>query len=198
MKDSAQARPLPECVMPPLGAADDRPLRGATVWFTGLSGAGKTTIASELRDRLTRAGRAAYLLDGDSLRSGLNSDLGFTKADRCESVRRAGEVAALFADAGHVVLVALISPFAAGRRGARLAHDAIGAAFYEVFVDTPLPVCETRDPKGLYRAARRGDLRDFTGIDSPYERPRTPDLTVVPSDGTAARIAAAIHRELSL
>ncbi|WP_416382872.1 adenylyl-sulfate kinase [Nocardia abscessus] len=184
--------------MPPLRTVDERPVRGATVWFTGLSGAGKTTIASELRDSLTRAGRAAYLLDGDILRSGLNSDLGFTDADRRESVRRAGEVAALFADAGHVVLVALISPFEAGRHGARLAHDAIGAAFYEVFVDTPLPVCETRDPKGLYRAARRGELRDFTGIDSPYERPRTPDLTVVPSDGTAARMAEAIRSELAL
>ncbi|MFF7940256.1 adenylyl-sulfate kinase [Nocardia gamkensis] len=173
-------------------------VRGATVWFTGLSGAGKTTIASELRESLTRAGRAAYLLDGDGLRSGLNSDLGFADADRCESVRRAGEVAALFADAGLVVLVALISPFEAGRRRARLTHEEIGAAFYEVFVDTPLSECERRDPKNLYRAARSGELRDFTGIGSPYERPRTPDITVVPSDGTAARIAEGIHRELAL
>ncbi|WP_043697136.1 adenylyl-sulfate kinase [Nocardia abscessus] len=184
--------------MPPRGAVRVRPRRGATVWFTGLSGAGKTTIAAQLHDRLARAGRAVYLLDGDGLRAGLNSDLGFSDADRHESVRRAGEVAALFADAGLVVLVALISPFEAGRRRARLAHEDIGVAFHEVFVDTPLPVCETRDPKGLYRAARRGELRAFTGISSPYERPRTPDLTVVPSDGTPARIAEAIHSKLAL
>ncbi|WP_438822635.1 adenylyl-sulfate kinase [Nocardia barduliensis] len=184
--------------MPPRSAVRVRPRRGATVWFTGLSGAGKTTIAAQLHDRLTTAGRAAYLLDGDGLRTGLNSDLGFSDADRRESVRRAGEVAALFADAGLVVLVALISPFEAGRRGARLAHEDLGVAFHEVFVDTPLSVCETRDPKGLYRAARRGELRAFTGISSRYERPRTPDLTVVPSDGTPARIAEAIHRELAL
>ncbi len=158
-------------------------LGGATVWFTGLSGSGKSTVAVEVERLLLASGRAAYLLDGDNLRHGLNGDLGFSEADRHENVRRAGEVARLFADAGVVALVPLISPYRSGREGARSIHEAAGLRFVEVFVDTPIEVCERRDPKGLYAKARAGELRGFTGIDDPYEPPSSPELVLTPADG---------------
>lgn len=149
---------------------------GATVWLTGLSGSGKSTIAFAVEKALVSSGRAAYVLDGDNLRHGLNSDLGFAPEDRAENVRRVGEVALLLADAGLVVLVPVISPYRSDRQGVRAAHQRVGVAFFEVFVDTPVEVCEQRDPKGLYRKARRGEIPSFTGIDAPYERPQSPEL----------------------
>jgi bifunctional enzyme CysN/CysC len=148
--------------------------RPAILWFTGLSGSGKSTIADGVERRLTALGRHTYLLDGDNVRHGLNRDLGFTDADRVENVRRVIETARLMADAGLIVLVSFISPFRAERRLARerLADD----TFLEIFVDTPLTECERRDPKGLYHKARVGELRNFTGIDSAYEPPETPDI----------------------
>ncbi|MBF6330212.1 adenylyl-sulfate kinase [Nocardia transvalensis] len=175
-----------------------RPHEGATVWLTGLSGSGKSTIAVELERQLVESGRPAYLLDGDNLRHGLTADLGFGDDDRRENIRRVAEVAALFADAGVVAIVSLISPFAAQREQARAAHRDRALPFHEVFVDTPLELCERRDPKGLYARARAGKLRQFTGIDSPYERPEHPDLIVTPEQGTPADIAASIRRELGL
>jgi bifunctional enzyme CysN/CysC len=146
------------------------------VWFTGLSGSGKSSIANRLEQRLFAAGRHTYLLDGDNVRHGLNRDLGFTEADRAENIRRVAEVARLMVDAGLVVLAAFISPFRAEREDAR-ALFAEGE-FIEVFVDTPLDECERRDPKGLYEKARRGALPNFTGIDSPYEPPERPELHI--------------------
>ena len=158
-------------------------VRGATVWFTGLSGSGKSTVATAVERRLVEAGAPTYLLDGDNVRHGLNGDLGFSAADRTENVRRGGEVARLFADAGVVSLVPLISPYRADRDRARAAHDAAGLPFFEVFVNTPIEVCEARDPKGLYAKARAGELKGFTGIDDPYEAPLAPDLELTPADG---------------
>jgi bifunctional enzyme CysN/CysC len=151
--------------------------RPACVWFTGLPSSGKSSIANRLEQRLHAAGRHTYLLDGDNLRHGLNGDLGFSDADRDENIRRAAEVARLMVDAGLIVMVAFISPFRAERRRARGLFPA--GQFVEVFVDTPLEECERRDPKGLYAKARSGNLPNFTGIDSPYERPESPDVHVV-------------------
>jgi bifunctional enzyme CysN/CysC len=166
--------------------------RGATVWLTGLSGSGKSTVAVALLARLTAAGVPAYSLDGDNLRHGLNGDLGFTAADREENVRRVGEVARLFADAGLVAVVPVISPYRAGREHARRVHAESGLAFVEVFVDTPIEVCEARDVKGLYAKARAGELTGFTGVDDPYEAPEAPDLVipghVTPPDDAAAAV----------
>lgn len=156
---------------------------GAVVWFTGLSGSGKSTVAVEVERALVDAGRAAYLLDGDNLRHGLNGDLGFSAPDRTENVRRVGEVARLFADAGVVALVPLISPYRADRDRARAAHEAADLPFHEVYVNTPLEVCEARDPKGLYAKARAGEIRGFTGIDDPYEAPVAADLVLTPDLG---------------
>lgn len=136
------------------------------------------------------AGRPAYLLDGDNLRQGLNGDLGFSAADRNENVRRVANVARLFADAGVVAIVPLISPYRASRQMARQLHDAAGLRFLEVFVDTPLEECERRDPKGLYAKARAGEISGMTGIDDPYEPPIGPDVRFVPEDGSAAEMAA--------
>jgi bifunctional enzyme CysN/CysC len=144
------------------------------LWFTGLSGSGKSTIANLVEKKLHSLGRHTYLLDGDNVRHGLNRDLGFTDADRVENIRRVAEVARLMVDAGLIVLVSFISPFRSERRMARslMADD----EFIEVFVDTPLDIAEARDPKGLYQKARRGELKNFTGIDSPYEPPETPEI----------------------
>ncbi|MFG2444408.1 adenylyl-sulfate kinase [Nocardia fluminea] len=171
---------------------------GATVWLTGLSGSGKSTLAVELERQLVAAGRPAYLLDGDNLRHGLNAGLGFSPADRDENVRRVAEVAALFADSGAVAIVSVISPFAAQRTAARTAHADRELPFHEVFVDTPLEVCERRDSKGLYAKARAGELPGFTGIGSPYERPEHADLVITPELGSPAEIAAHILRELGI
>lgn len=165
---------------------EQRATRGMTVWLTGLSASGKSSVATELERRLVASGTPAYLLDGDNLRHGLNAGLGFSSADRSENVRRAGEVAKLFADAGLVAVVSLISPYRADRDRVRTAHEADGLDFVEVFVDTPLDVCAERDPKGMYAKAGRGEITGFTGIDDPYEAPRTPDLVLRPADGDAA------------
>ena len=165
----------------------------AVVWLTGLSGSGKSTLANALAARLHAAGRAAYVLDGDNVRHGLNRDLGFTDADRVENIRRVAEVARLMADAGLIVITAFISPFRSERALARNRLD--GIAFVEVHVDTPLAVAEQRDPKGLYAKARRGELPNFTGIDSPYEAPEAPELRV---DTAAQDVAAAANAVLAL
>jgi bifunctional enzyme CysN/CysC len=144
------------------------------LWFTGLSGAGKSTIANLVEQKLLLRGLHTYLLDGDNLRHGLNKDLGFRDEDRVENIRRVGEVAKLMADAGLIVLAAFISPFRSERLLARSLVDQ--GEFLEVFVDAPLEIAEQRDPKGLYKKARRGDLKNFTGIDSPYEPPESPEI----------------------
>jgi len=166
------------------------------VWFTGLPAAGKSTIANRVEERLHALGLHTYLLDGDNIRHGLNADLGFTQADRVENVRRVAEVARLMVDAGLVVLVAFISPFRAERRFARSLVAA--NEFCEVFVDVPLAVAEARDPKGLYAKARRGALPNFTGIDSPYERPEHPEVAIesdrVTPDEAAQRVVEQLRR----
>ncbi|SFK79502.1 bifunctional enzyme CysN/CysC [Amycolatopsis sacchari] len=171
---------------------DERPTRGLTVWLTGLSASGKSTVAAELERLLVAAGRPAYRLDGDNLRHGLNADLGFGAADRAENVRRVTAVAQLFADAGIVAIVSLISPYRADRAKARAAHEDAGLSFVEVFVDTPLEVCEARDPKGMYARARAGEIRGFTGVDDPYEPPVAPELVLRPGDGDPTTMASAI------
>jgi bifunctional enzyme CysN/CysC len=178
-------------------ARGDRPSPGATVWFTGLSGSGKSTVAVAVERALVAAGRPAYLLDGDNLRHGLNADLGFSAEDRSENIRRVGEVARLFADAGVVALVPVISPYRADRDRTRAIHDGVGLPFVEVFVDTPLAVCEARDPKGLYARARAGEITGFTGIDDPYEAPTDPDLRLTPGVGDPEAQAALVVRTLT-
>jgi adenylyl-sulfate kinase len=154
--------------------------RGATVWLTGLSGSGKSTVAAAVEQRLVLEGRSAYRLDGDNLRTGLNGDLGFSNADRDENTRRVGEVACLFADAGLVAIVALISPYARSRLRARQLHERAGLPFVEVYMAASVDLCATRDPKGLYAQAVSGDIESFTGVDDPYEIPEAPELRVEP------------------
>lgn len=150
--------------------------RGFVIWFTGLSGAGKTTLAQKLKSRLERQGLNVYLLDGDVLRTGLNADLGFSPADRRENIRRAAEVARLLVEEGYCVLATFISPFHADRQKAR---QIIGAhRFKEVYLKCPIAICESRDVKGLYQKARAGLISDFTGIDSPYEVPDHPEVVI--------------------
>lgn len=165
---------------------------GATVWLTGLSGSGKSTIAAALSERLAARGLLVYTLDGDNLRHGLNRDLGFSANDRAENVRRVAEVARLFADAGVVALVPVISPYRAGRDHARELHDAADLPFVEVFVDAPVDVCEARDPKGLYAKARAGELTGFTGVDDPYEPPVAPEVVVETATTSVDEAADAI------
>ena len=167
-------------------------VHGATVWLTGLSGSGKSTVAAALNELLVARGRLTYTLDGDNLRHGLNGDLGFSAEDRAENVRRVAEVARLFADAGVVALVPVISPYRAGRDHARRLHEAAGLIFVEVFVDAPLEVCEARDPKGLYVKARAGELTGFTGVDDPYEAPLQPELVIASATTEPAAAAEAI------
>ncbi len=152
--------------------------RGAILWFTGLSGSGKSSIGAALEHRLVLMGRPAYVLDGDNLRHGLSRDLAFSKADSQEHVRRAAHVAQILADAGHVALVTLVSPFADDRARARKIVEDAGFPFFEVYVDTPLEECKRRDPSGLYKRALAGDMKDFRGIDEPYEAPTSPDITI--------------------
>ena len=166
------------------------------VWFTGLSGSGKSSIANLLEKRLAAEGRHAYILDGDNVRHGLNKDLGFTEAARVENIRRVAEVARLMADAGLIVLVSFISPFEKERRLAReIAGD---IDFCEVYVDTPLEVCEARDPKGLYKRARAGEIKNFTGIDSPFEPPQAPELVLHGAEQAPAALADELHDWLKL
>ena len=156
------------------------------MWLTGLSGAGKSTLAAEVEARLLDAGRPAYRLDGDELREGLCCDLGFDHESRMENIRRAAEAAKLLATAGTVAVVALISPYRAGRAQARKIHEDAGVPFFEVWVATPLSECERRDPKGLYARARQGEIERMTGLDDRYEPPRSPELVVTPDVGLQA------------
>ncbi len=159
-----------------LQRAEHKLQRPCVLWFTGLSGAGKSTVANLVEQRLFEHGRHTYLLDGDNVRHGLNKDLGFTDEDRVENIRRVSEVANLMADAGLITLVSFISPFRSERR---LARELLGAeVFIEVYVDAPLALCEQRDPKGIYRKARAGEIKNFTGIDSAYEVPERADLVL--------------------
>lgn len=165
--------------------------KSCVLWFTGLSGAGKSTVAGALDAALHQRGYHTYLLDGDNIRHGLNRDLGFSPEDRIENIRRIGEVSKLFTDAGLIVLSAFISPFASDRK---MVRDLFAnGEFIEVFMDTPLTVCEARDPKGLYRKARKGVLRQFTGIDSPYERPEAPEIAL---DTSTLNVDACVERLL--
>jgi adenylyl-sulfate kinase len=169
--------------------------QGATVWFTGLPGAGKTTIATAVEARLIDAGRSAYRLDGDNLRHGLCRDLGFSKDDRETNVGRVGEMARLFADAGTIALVSLVSPYTDCREKVRELHHRDGLRFLEVFVNTPSEECVRRDPKGLYARAHNGSLSGMTGVDAPYEAPRAPEVELTPEmdvDAASAAVLAAL------
>ncbi|CAM3067744.1 adenylyl-sulfate kinase [Prescottella defluvii] len=176
----------------------ERATRGMTVWLTGLSASGKSTVAVELERRLVAAGIPAYRLDGDNLRHGLNADLGFTAADRAENVRRVGAVAQLLADGGTVAIASLISPYHADRDRVRRRHLDAGLPFVEVFVDTPIEQCEARDPKGMYAKARAGEITGFTGVDDPYEAPERAELVLRPEDGDPVAQAARIMEYLNL
>jgi bifunctional enzyme CysN/CysC len=168
--------------------------RPCCIWLTGLSGAGKSTVANALEQRLFALGRHTYLLDGDNMRHGLNRDLGFTEADRVENIRRLSEVARLMVDAGLIVIVSAISPYRSEREAARARFGA--GQFVEVFVSTPLSVCAERDPKGLYAKARRGEIKGFTGIDAPYEAPESPEVVLstdaLSLEDSVAQILAAL------
>ncbi len=150
--------------------------KGATLWMTGLSGSGKSTVAVALEQVLLQRGKHAYRLDGDNVRHGLNKNLGFSAEDRTENIRRIGEVAKLFADAGMIAITSFISPYTADRDAVRKLHDEANLPYLEVYVDVPLDVAEQRDPKGLYKKARAGEIKGFTGIDDPYEAPTNPEL----------------------
>ena len=168
--------------------------KACILWFTGLSGAGKSTVANIVEKKLAAMGRHTYLLDGDNVRHGLNKDLGFTDADRVENIRRIGEVAGLMVDSGLIVLTAFISPFRSERQ---MARNLVGdEEFLEVFVETPLAIAEERDPKGLYKKARRGELKNFTGIDSPYEPPESPEILVNTAAQSAEQAAESVIGEL--
>lgn len=170
---------------------DDRESRnkhkGGVLWFTGLSGAGKSTLAFALEEELFQRGYHVYVLDGDNVRYGLNSDLGFSHADRTENIRRVGEVAALFATAGVICISAFISPYIDDRE---LARRAAGERFHEVYVQADVATCEKRDPKGLYRKARSGEIADFTGVSAPYEVPEHPDIAI---DTRILSVAASVQ-----
>jgi adenylylsulfate kinase len=150
--------------------------KGATLWFTGLSGSGKSTVAVELEGTLSQMGVLSYRLDGDNVRMGINKNLGFSAEDRIENIRRIGEISKLFVDAGLVTLSSFISPYRADRDTVRALHEAAGMDFIEVFVDCSLESAESRDPKGLYKKARAGEIKNFTGIDDPYEAPANPEI----------------------
>ena len=166
--------------------------KGCSIWFTGLSACGKSTIAVALEQVLYQRKHAAYALDGDNVRHGLNKNLGFSAEDRAENIRRIGEVAKLFADTGLITTVSFISPYSKDRDAARKVHEDAGLGFVECFVDTPLEVCEERDPKGLYKKARAGEIKGFTGIDDPYEAPANPELVLKPAENTVAECVAQV------
>jgi adenylyl-sulfate kinase len=171
--------------------------QGATVWFTGLPGAGKTTIATAVEARLIDAGRSAYRLDGDNLRHGLCSDLSFDRRDRAENVRRVAELALLFADAGAIALVCLVSPYRADRAQVRELHEQAGLDYLEVYVSTSLEECARRDVKGLYARAERGDIDDLTGVGAPYEPPSAPDIEIderLDIEAAASRVMTALSQ----
>ena len=166
--------------------------KGATLWLTGLSGSGKSTVAVALERELLQRDKHAYRLDGDNIRHGLNKNLGFSADDRTENIRRIGEVAKLFADAGILAVTSFISPYAADRDLVRKLHDEDGLAFLEIYVECPLEVAEERDPKGLYKKARAGEIKGFTGIDDPYEAPASPELVIRTDQLSIEESAAAI------
>lgn len=159
--------------------------KGVLIWLTGLPSSGKSTVAFTVEHTLVERGRMAYVLDGDNIRHGLNKNLGFSAEDRAENIRRIGEVGKLFADAGVITLSSFVSPYRADRDGVRELMD--DGDFIEVFIDTPLEVCETRDPKGLYKKARTGEIPNFTGISDPYEPPENPELVIYTVDSTPQR-----------
>lgn len=168
--------------------------RGAVVWLTGFSGSGKSTVAMALEAHLVRAGAKAYVLDGDNVRHGLNADLGFGPDARAENIRRVGHVAALFANAGVITLASFISPYRADRAAARALVPA--GQFYEVHVATDLAVCEARDPKGLYARARAGEIKQFTGLDAPYEAPAEPEVVIDPGEVAVEACVATVVEAL--
>lgn len=169
--------------------------RGCVVWLTGLSGSGKSTIARSLESQLVGREHLAYVLDGDNVRYGLNSDLGFSPADREENIRRISELARLFADAGMIAIAAFISPYRSGRDHAR---RIVGAErFIEAYVEASLAECERRDPKGLYKQARSGEIADFTGVDAPYEAPENPELRITTENATPAEAAGTVVQYLT-
>lgn len=170
---------------------------GCTVWLTGLPSSGKSTLAFAVEKLLTDRGQVAYVLDGDNVRHGLCGNLGFSADDRAENIRRIGEVARLFADAGVIVLCSFVSPYRADRAGVRTMHNAIDLSFFEIYINTPVDICEQRDPKGLYKKARAGDIKGFTGVDDPYEAPETPDLEVDAANQSVAANAEHVVRLLS-
>ena len=169
---------------------------GCVLWFTGLPGSGKSTLSREVERELFRRGFRTFLLDGDDLRRTLNADLGYSPEDRAENIRRNAEVARLLAMSGQVAIAAFISPYRRDRASARAAVTASGCAFFEIFVDTPLSICEARDPKGLYCRARAGELREFTGIDAPYEVPDAPEIHVRTAEAGARECVALILDDL--
>lgn len=152
--------------------------KGCTIWMTGLPSSGKSTLAFTLEHALVQRSRLTYVLDGDNVRHGLNKNLSFSAEDREENIRRIGEVAKLFSDAGFITITSFISPYRKDREIARRIHDEAGLFFVEIFIDAPIEICEQRDPKGLYKKARRGEIRGFTGIDDPYEPPENPELII--------------------
>ena len=175
--------------------------KGATVWMTGLPASGKSTMAVALEQVLIQRNKHAYVLDGDNVRHGLNKDLGFSAEDRAENIRRIGEVAKLFADSGLIVITSFISPYVSDRDLARKLHDDAGVPFLEVYVEVPLAVAEKRDPKGLYKKARAGQIKGFTGIDDPYEPPPKPELVVATdrlSEGESVRKVLGLLEERGL
>lgn len=170
--------------------------KGATLWFTGLSASGKSTIAFTLEHMLIQHGYLAYVLDGDNIRHGLNKNLGFSAQDRAENIRRIGEVARLFADANILTMTSFISPYRMDRERVRDLHEEADLPFLEIFTDTPIEVCEQRDPKGLYKRARAGEIKMFTGIDDPYEPPVDPEIVLHADTMSAPECAMHIIQEL--
>lgn len=168
--------------------------KSVVLWFTGLSGSGKSTVANAVESKLLSLGKHSYLLDGDNVRHGLNKDLGFNDDDRVENIRRIGEVAKLFVDSGIIVLTAFISPFISDRQQVRELLE--GNQFLEVFIDTPLEICESRDPKGLYKKARAGEIKHFTGIDSEYQAPESPEIHIKTADKSIEECAEQIVQAL--
>ncbi len=171
--------------------------RGCTLWLTGLSGSGKSTVGVALEKALADRGVLSYRLDGDNIRHGLNANLGFSADDRQENIRRVGEVARLMADAGLVTISSFISPYQADRDRVRQIHACAGIEFIEVFINTPLEICEQRDPKGLYKKARAGEIKGFTGIDDPYESPTNPEITVNTGELDVTESVDLLIRELT-
>ena len=166
--------------------------KGCTIWLTGLPSSGKSTLGFSLEHLLMEQGRLAYVLDGDNIRHGLNKNLGFSAEDRAENIRRIGEVAKLFADSGMMTITSFVSPYRADRDLVRKLHEDAGLSFIEVFIDTPVEKCEERDPKGLYKKARAGEIPNFTGVSDPYEAPEKPEVVLKTADATLEECVATL------